>query len=235
MNERFVCVKVDREERPDLDGIYMEAVQAMTGHGGWPLNVFLTPDQEPFFGGTYWPPTPRHGMPCFAPGAEAVAETVARARARGARRGAPLVTERLREQSTAQGAQARAAPGTARRARWRRCVAVLRPAPRRFRRRPEVPAALRARSARCAAASARRGARDAARDGPGGICDQVGGGFARYAVDRTWTVPHFEKMLYDNALLARAYLHALAAHRRAAASAHLPRDARLLPARAARS
>src|SRR3984957_5236331 len=74
MNEHFVAVKVDREERPDIDGIYMEAVQAMTGHGGWPLNVFLTADQAPFFGGTYWPPTPRHGMPSFRQVLEAVAE-----------------------------------------------------------------------------------------------------------------------------------------------------------------
>src|ERR1700693_20477 len=73
MNERFVAVKVDREERPDIDGIYMEAVQAMTGHGGWPLNVFLTPDQAPFFGGTYWPPEPRGGMPSFRQVLEAVA------------------------------------------------------------------------------------------------------------------------------------------------------------------
>ena len=74
LNEHFVAVKVDREERPDIDGIYMEAVQAMTGHGGWPLNVFLTPAQEPFFGGTYWPPTPRAGMASFTQVLEAIAE-----------------------------------------------------------------------------------------------------------------------------------------------------------------
>jgi uncharacterized protein YyaL (SSP411 family) len=211
MNERFVCVKVDREERPDVDAIYMEAVQALTGHGGWPLNVFLAPDQTPFFGGTYWPPEPRHGMPSFRAVLRAVADAWATRRdellAQGARLAprlagaadlapsdAPLTTAAL------DAALAGLEAGYDR--AWGGWGATA----------PKFPAAstielLLAR----AAVGDRRGLPMALhtleRMASGGIYDQVGGGFARYAVDRTWTVPHFEKMLYDNALLARAYLH----------------------------
>src|SRR5215472_14471236 len=94
MNESFVCVKVDREERPDIDAIYMEAVQAMTGHGGWPLNVFLTPEGVPFYGGTYFPPEPRHGMPAFAQVLQAIAETWSE-RATEIRAGSAQVAEQL--------------------------------------------------------------------------------------------------------------------------------------------
>jgi uncharacterized protein YyaL (SSP411 family) len=204
LNERFVAVKVDREERPDIDGIYMEAVQAMTGHGGWPLNVFLTPDQEPFFGGTYWPPEPRGGMPSFRQVLEAVAALWSERRA-DAVRAAGTLAGRL-------GAAAALEPSAVPldRAFIDRALAALAET---FDQRnggfggaPKFPphGALELLAAR-----GERNMSDATLRAMalGGICDQVGGGFARYAVDATWTVPHFEKMLYDNALLARAYLH----------------------------
>ena len=206
MNERFVCVKVDREERPDVDALYMEAVQAMTGHGGWPLNVFVTPEQIPFYGGTYFPPEPRHGHAELAAGA-----------ARRRRRVAPARDE-IREQGERMAA---AAVG-----RRRCCGRREEPMDPRALDTAEVGAVAGSSTRSGAASAARRSSRRtrrssscsrAARRGcrsstlhamrTGGIFDQVGGGFARYAVDRTWTVPHFEKMLYDNALLARAYLH----------------------------
>jgi hypothetical protein len=205
LNERFVPVKVDREERPDVDGIYMEAVQTLTGHGGWPLNVFLTPDQEPFFGGTYWPPTPRGGMASFTQVLEAIAELwrdrrdeAIDAGARlAARLGGAASLEPSREQldrSTLDVALAGL------RQTYDARNAGFGGAPK-F---PphcalELLAALGEREMSTATLRAMA---------LGGICDQVGGGFSRYAVDATWTVPHFEKMLYDNALLARAYLHA---------------------------
>src|ERR671920_379908 len=160
MNEHFVCVKVDREERPDVDAIYMDAVQAMTGHGGWPLNAFLTPDGVPFFAGTYFPPQPRHGMPSWPQVLQGVARAWEDQRAEIAQASSRMV-ERLRASATLQ-------------ARGEREMALH---------------------------TLRRMA-------SGGMYDQVGGGFARYSVDAHWIVPHFEKMLYDNALLARAYLHA---------------------------
>ena len=209
MNEHFVCIKVDREERPDVDALYMEAVQVMTGQGGWPLNVFLTPAQVPFYGGTYFPPEPRHGMPSLAAGAARRRRGLARA-PRGDRR------RRRRRPSSACGRRAAAAVGRpARRrsvldeARRRRCAASFDSVQGGWGRaaRAEVPAP-RASSSSCwPAASPRWRCRRCDAMASGGIHDQVGGGFARYSVDGTWTVPHFEKMLYDNALLARAYLH----------------------------
>ena len=208
MNENFVCVKVDREERPDVDAIYMEAVQTMTGQGGWPLNVFLTPDQAPFFGGTYFPPEPRHGLPSWP--------QVLEARRRGLAR-APRRRRRRRPRSSRRGSLG-ARRGSSRRPS-RSTTALLDDGGRRacaasydarnggFGGAPKFPPASTIefllaprRDARCRCARSARWPR-------GGIYDQVGGGFARYAVDATWTVPHFEKMLYDNALLARAYLH----------------------------
>ncbi|HEY1775970.1 MAG TPA: thioredoxin domain-containing protein [Solirubrobacteraceae bacterium] len=205
MNEHFVAVKVDREERPDIDGIYMEAVQAMTGHGGWPLNVFLTPDQQPFYGGTYWPPAPRGGMASFRQVLEAVAKLWSERRAEAVDAAAQL-TERL-------GGAATLAPAETplKRELLDEALARLRESydPRNggFGGAPKFPphtalellAALGEREMSLATLHSMALA---------GICDQVGGGFARYAVDGTWTVPHFEKMLYDNALLARAYLRA---------------------------
>jgi uncharacterized protein len=204
MNESFVCVKVDREERPDVDALYMEAVQAMTGRGGWPLNVFLTPEQLPFYGGTYYPPEPRHGMPAWTQVLNAIAESWSEHRDE-IRSGGKELRERLSG------------------------GALLRPSLR-----PVDAVALDAAVAEMEEAyDARNGGFGGAPKFPqasaveflllqgeramalgtlramaaGGIHDQIGGGFARYSVDGAWTVPHFEKMLYDNALLARAYLH----------------------------
>jgi uncharacterized protein len=211
MNEGFVCVKVDREERPDVDALYMEAVQGMTGHGGWPLNVFLTPEGLPFYGGTYFPPRERPGMPSFTQILLAISETWAerseeisssseqlRARLSGGAQLKPVdeplrqealdsAVERLRETFDSVNGGFGGAPKfpQASTIEFLLCRAEQR---------PDSPAGQMASLTLRSMAG-------------GGICDQVGGGFHRYAVDATWTVPHFEKMLYDNALLARAYLH----------------------------
>src|SRR3954471_7466912 len=204
MNEHFVCVKVDREERPDVDAIYMEAVQAMTGHGGWPLNVFCTPEQVPFFGGTYFPPEPRHGMNSWPQVLAAIAEAWRTDRERIEAAGGQM---RARLQGAAA-LPASDAPLDA--AALDAAVEALRRLHDAewggFGRAPKFPPAsaiefLLARGEREMSLGTLRAMAS------GGIHDQVGGGFARYSVDRTWTVPHFEKMLYDNALLARAYLH----------------------------
>jgi uncharacterized protein len=204
MNEHFVCVKVDREERPDVDAIYMEAVQAISGHGGWPMTVFLDPEGVPFFGGTYFPPGTSRGMPSFQMVMEAVVHAFETQR------------EEIRER----------APGT--RARLS-AIGEVEP-------RPDLPGATELEEAiqrLLGVADRGNGGFGAAPKFPpasslelllargetehveltldkmlaGGIYGQIGGGFARYAVDAIWLVPHFEKMLYDNALLARVYLH----------------------------
>jgi uncharacterized protein len=204
MNERFVCVKVDREERPDIDAICMEACQAMTGQGGWPLNAFLTPDGVPFYAGTYFPPESRHGLPSWRMVLDAVADAWANRReeilAQGARMTEALGATRQLEPSVApiRDEEVRSA-----------LVSLWNTYDRAnggFGRAPKFPPAsvielLLARGER----EMSLGTLEAM--ARGGIYDQVGGGFARYAVDATWTVPHFEKMLYDNALLARVYLH----------------------------
>jgi uncharacterized protein YyaL (SSP411 family) len=204
MNERFVCVKVDREERPDIDALCMEACQAMTGHGGWPLNAFLTPDQQPFYAGTYFPPESRHGLPSWRMVLDAVADAWQNRREDVRRQAGQL------EQSL--GATVRLEPSAEpiREAVLTEAVDALR---RTYDREhggwgdaPKFPQAsiielLLSRGERDMSLSTLRAM------ARGGIYDQIGGGFARYSVDRTWTVPHFEKMLYDNALLARAYLH----------------------------
>ncbi|MGO9487941.1 MAG: thioredoxin domain-containing protein [Solirubrobacteraceae bacterium] len=204
MNEGFVCVKVDREERPDVDALYMEAVQGMTGRGGWPLNVFLTPEQLPFYGGTYFPPEPRQGMPAWTQVLQAIAESWAQNGAEIREGGA-----RLREQLAA-GNRLRPSPEPLREEALEHAVENLRQT---FDRRnggfgpaPKFPQAsvLEFLLLRC---ETEMSGLTLAAMAAGGIHDQVGGGFARYSVDQTWTVPHFEKMLYDNALLARAYLH----------------------------
>jgi uncharacterized protein len=204
MNEGFVCVKVDREERPDVDALYMEAVQGITGHGGWPLNVFLTPEQLPFYGGTYFPPEPRHGMPSFTQVLQAISaswsENGAEIRAGG---------ERLREQLSG-GARLAASDVAVSEGSLARAVESLRASYDErnggFGGAPKFPQAsvldfllLRGESEMAPATLAAMAR--------GGIHDQLAGGFHRYSVDASWTVPHFEKMLYDNALLARAYLH----------------------------
>ena len=204
MNANFVCVKVDREERPDLDAIYMEAVQNMTGHGGWPLNVFLTPEQTPFYGGTYFPPAPRHGLPSWRQVLEGIAKTWRDRRDDAVTSGAQLA------QRVVGGARLEPSAEPVDEARLDTAVANLRRAydPRwgGFGRAPKFPPAstidfLLGRGETEMSLHTLRAMAS------GGINDQIGGGFARYSVDATWTVPHFEKMLYDNALLARAYLH----------------------------
>jgi uncharacterized protein YyaL (SSP411 family) len=204
MNERFVCVKVDREERPDVDAVYMEAVQLMTGQGGWPLNVFVTPEQVPFYGGTYFPPAPRYGMPSWRQVLAAVAEAWEQRRdeirEQGERMASRLAGASLLEPS----AEPMRVPALD------AAVAGLRAqfdsVDGGWGRAPKFPQAsvleflLRRGESSMSLFTLRSMA-------GGGIHDQVGGGFARYSVDATWTVPHFEKMLYDNALLARAYLH----------------------------
>jgi uncharacterized protein len=204
MNEHFVNVKVDREERPDVDAIYMEAVQAMTGQGGWPMTVFLDSDGVPFFGGTYFPPDESRGMPSFRMVMEAVAGTYQSRR--------EDIRDRADETRARLGAIGRVEPN------------------------PELPGAAELEAAVAqllAGADRARGGFGGAPKFPpasalelllargetavveetldamlaGGIYDQLGGGFARYSVDAAWRVPHFEKMLYDNALLARTYLH----------------------------
>jgi uncharacterized protein len=204
MNEHFVCVKVDREERPDVDAIYMEAVQAMTGHGGWPLNVFCTPDQVPFFAGTYFPPTPRQGIPAWPQVLEAIADAW-RTRRDEIREQGAAITERLGGTALLE-PSGEAIPATV----LDKAVDTLRgqfdSIQGGFGGAPKFPPSsvllfLLAHGEREMSLQTLRSMAG------GGINDQIGGGFARYAVDSTWTVPHFEKMLYDNALLARAYLH----------------------------
>jgi uncharacterized protein len=203
MNERFVCIKVDREERPDVDAIYMDAVQAMTGRGGWPLNAFATPAQVPFYAGTYFPPDPRHGLPSWRQVLESVDEAW-RTRRAEIEQGAGRIVAHLRggaELDPAEGAFDPAALGDA----VAGLAAIYDSAHGGFGGAPKFPPAsavdfLLARGER------RMGVGTLEAMAAGGIHDQVGGGFSRYAVDATWTVPHFEKMLYDNALLARAFL-----------------------------
>ncbi|CAB4918970.1 unannotated protein [freshwater metagenome] len=204
MNERFVCVKVDREERPDVDALYMEAVQAMTGHGGWPLNVFLTPEQVPFHGGTYFPPAPRPGMASWTQVLEAVADAWDTKREE-IRAGTAPIAEQL-----AGGALLRPASEPIPTTLCDDAVERLRSGYDSINggwgTAPKFPPAsiIEFLLARGETAMSLQTLRSMA---SGGIFDQVGGGFARYSVDAKWTVPHFEKMLYDNALLARAYLH----------------------------
>ena len=212
MNEHFVNIKVDREERPDLDAVYMEAVVALSGHGGWPMTVFLTPDGEPFYGGTYFPPEARHGLPSFRQVLEALAGAWKDRRDDISRSAAQLV-EAVRHSSTMQPS---ADPLT---------EALLAGAARGLRhgfdpkwggwgRAPKFPPAptiefLLRHHIRTGDDEALQMA-TATLDGMalGGMYDLLGGGFHRYSVDERWLVPHFEKMLYDNALLVPAYLHA---------------------------
>jgi uncharacterized protein YyaL (SSP411 family) len=204
MNDRFVSVKVDREERPDVDALYMEAVQAMSGHGGWPMTVFCDPDGVPFYGGTYFPPDEGRGMPSFRMVMEAVADAF-ESRREELRERAPETRARLGAIGAIE--PSGESPGAE---MLDAAVTTLEGAADTerggFGGAPKFPpsAALELLLARGIAEPVER-TLDAMM--AGGIYDQIGGGFARYSVDAGWLVPHFEKMLYDNAQLARAYLH----------------------------
>ncbi|HKN64094.1 MAG TPA: thioredoxin domain-containing protein [Gaiellaceae bacterium] len=205
MNELFVNVKVDREERPDVDAVYMDAVVALTGQGGWPLTVFLTPDGEPFYGGTYFPPEPRHGMPAFRQVLRAVADAY-RERPEDVAAQAEALVGALRRSAEAEPSRERLTEALLAEAE-RGLLSQLDPRWGGFGHAPKFP------PASVLEFLLRRGALEPVRltlDGmaAGGMHDLVGGGFHRYSVDPQWLVPHFEKMLYDNALLAPAYLHA---------------------------
>ncbi|HJT03511.1 MAG TPA: thioredoxin domain-containing protein [Pseudonocardiaceae bacterium] len=210
MNANFVNIKVDREERPDVDAIYMEATQAMTGHGGWPMTCFLTPSGEPFHCGTYFPPAPRHGMPGFPElliairqawqsRGDQVREAAKRIAGQLAERAAPLAESAV-DEAVLAGAVGKLAGefddrhggfGTAPKFPPSMLLEFLL---RHYERTGSQPALSMAQ--RTCEAMAR-----------GGMYDQLAGGFARYCVDAAWVVPHFEKMLYDNALLLRVYTH----------------------------
>ena len=213
LNDRFVSIKVDREERPDLDSIYMGAVQAMTGSGGWPMSVFLTPEGQPFYGGTYFPNEPRHGMPSFRQVLEGVAEAWRTQRSEVTAAGQRLTS------ALAQSARAAVPGGEAvidagffrvvnsaldarfdtRNGSWGGAPKFPQPMTLEYQLR-QMAAGVKAPGAMV------RFTLEKMADG--GIRDQLGGGFHRYATDSRWLVPHFEQMLYDNAQLARVYLHA---------------------------
>jgi uncharacterized protein YyaL (SSP411 family) len=212
MNEHFVSVKVDREERPDVDGLYMDAVLAMTGHGGWPMTVFLTPDGKPFFGGTYFPPEPRPGMPSFPQVLLAVAEAYRTQRDDLDRQAGALVDAiRRASEQPPSGEPLTTALLTGAVPSLRR---LFDPAEGGFGPAPKFPAAstiellLRLHVRGGADGALAMATLTLDRMAAGGMYDVLGGGFHRYSVDARWLVPHFEKMLYDNALLASAYLHA---------------------------
>ncbi len=212
MNDHFVNVKVDREERPDLDQIYMQAVVAMTGQGGWPMTVFLTPDGRPFYGGTYYPPAPRHGMPSFMQVMQAVWDAWQNRRESLDEQAGKLAAhlQRTIPLGRAEGALEKEMLGQA--------TAVLfnnfDQAEGGFGGAPKFPPSmtleflLRYYLQSGEAMALYMAEHTLEKMAGGGVYDQIGGGFARYSTDAHWLVPHFEKMLYDNALLARVYLHA---------------------------
>ncbi|MFE1013458.1 thioredoxin domain-containing protein [Streptomyces sp. NPDC058794] len=211
MNGHFVSVKVDREERPDVDAVYMEAVQAATGQGGWPMTVFLTPDAEPFYFGTYYPPEPRHGMPSFRQVLQGVHQAWAERRGEVTEVAGKIVRDLAGREISYGDAEA---PGEAE--LGQALLGLTReydPQRGGFGGAPKFPPSmvvefLLRHHARTGAEGALQMAADTCeRMARGGIYDQLGGGFARYSVDREWVVPHFEKMLYDNALLCRVYAH----------------------------
>jgi len=210
VNAHFVPVKVDREERPDVDAVYMDAVQSLTGHGGWPMTAFLTPAGRPFYAGTYFPPRPQHGMPSFRQVLEAVSRTWVERRGE-VEDAAGRIAGQLGSDRLPPGEQP---PGTARLdAASRRLATEFDSEHAGFGLAPKFPPSMvlefllrhhartgNSQSLAMVEATCERMAR-------GGMYDQLAGGFARYSVDRAWVVPHFEKMLYDNALLLRVYAH----------------------------
>src|SRR5215216_4640528 len=211
LNENFVPIKVDREERPDLDQIYMNAVQMLTGHGGWPMSVFLTPELKPFYGGTYWPPHSSRGMPGFDQILAAVIDAW-KNRREEALNAAEQLTAELQNVGAVAGGDADAlnlelvdaAAGQLRRSFDNTYGG--------FGQAPKFPHPMDLQLlVRVADRTGQQGPLDMVRltldrMATGGIYDHLGGGFARYSVDAQWLVPHFEKMLYDNALLSRLYL-----------------------------
>ena len=209
MNKLFVNVKVDREERPDLDQIYMKAVQAMTGRGGWPMTVFLTPEGIPFFGGTYYPPEPQPGMPSFTQVLQAVADAWENRRDE-VRAGGIKLLEALQRTTGSGGAageevlekafQTLAGQYDARHGGFGSAPKFPQPV--------TLELLLRHHLRTGDASALEMAIHTLRRMAAGGMRDHIGGGFHRYSVDQRWLVPHFEKMLYDNALLARAYLNA---------------------------
>lgn len=212
LNEHFVSIKVDREELPDVDSYYMSAVVAMTGQGGWPLSVFLTPELEPFFGGTYFPPVPRYGMPSFAQVLEAVHQTWVQDRS-NLEQLAQKVRTFLLESYTWQ-----PVPSTT---PWEEVIENAFLVMDQsydwqnggWGRAPKFPQPMAIEFLLLQAARGNERARTMAIHAlkallPGGLRDTLGGGFHRYATDATWCIPHFEKMLYDNAQLAMVYGHA---------------------------
>ena len=215
LNAGFVPIKVDREERPDLDQLYMGAVQALTGQGGWPMSVFLAPDGRPFHGGTYYPDTPRHGMPSFRQVLEAVRLAWTEQRDEIERTGALLVdalADAQRAGTTMEGL-----PGIVVLVRAASAIdAAFDPVNGGWGRAPKFPQAMtiEALLRRHTATGDLRPLTIALRSldamAAGGVRDQLGGGFHRYSTDAAWLVPHFEQMLYDNAQLARVYVHAWA-------------------------
>ena len=213
LNEHFVSIKVDREERPDLDRIYMAAVQALTGSGGWPMSVFLMPDGRPFYGGTYFPPTARYGMPSFSTVLLSIAQAWQTRRSelevsgkqitdliRKSDQPDLLAKSSLEDRTLSSAMEASAASFDTGQGGWGAGPKFPQPMLLEFLLRYHHRTG-RAEALRMVTQTLDAMAR-------GGIYDQIGGGFHRYAVDGIWLVPHFEKMLYDNAQLARVYLHA---------------------------
>ena len=218
LNEHFVNIKVDREERPDIDSIYMEATVAMTGHGGWPMSVFLDHDGRPFYTGTYFPPTPHHGMPSFGQLIDSISDTWVQRKPEILQAGERIIAAL---ESRSEGFESTDISTL----NNEQCAEYLRGAVKGlqhsfdsenagFGRAPKFPPSMvlefllrmtsdtqvGEQAEHMAFATLEAMAR-------GGIYDQIGGGFARYSVDEAWVVPHFEKMLYDNALLIRVYAH----------------------------
>lgn len=213
LNEHFVAVKVDREERPDVDAVYMAATQAMTGRGGWPMTVFATPDGEPFYCGTYFPPRPVSGMPSF-PQVLASMATAWRTRRADVDRSAASIREALAEQVPLSGLPHGEVVRPARTESALTAVARSYDARRGgFGGAPKFPPSmllewlLRHHARTGDEPALRMAAHTLEAMARGGLYDQLAGGFARYSVDAEWVVPHFEKMLYDNALLLRVYAH----------------------------
>jgi hypothetical protein len=212
MNENFINIKVDREERPDLDAIYMNVVQMLTGHGGWPMTVFLTPEQAPFFGGTYFPPEDRYGMPGFRRLLLSIAEAY-RTRRDDLQANAEAILNELKRVSAPKPTEGEVTPDALDQA-YHGLAQHFDPQDGGFGQAPKFPAAM---SLIYLLRYSHRTKKQEALDmvelslmkmAQGGIYDQLGGGFHRYSTDEKWLVPHFEKMLYDNALLSRLYLYA---------------------------